>query len=96
MSDQKNHQFRSALYHSEANRRGRPSGTTKATNSAATSDRPNSEQQGGKAFRKWLFRDNTQPVQRSRLDASIYSWRGYNNWANEVRQTWKVDEPVDS
>ncbi len=96
MSDQKNHQFRPALYHGEANRRVKPSGATGATRSAATNDRHNSEQQGWEAYRKWLSRDNTRPAQRSPLDASIYSWRGYNNWADRIRQTWKVDEPADS
>jgi len=96
MSDQKNHRLRSALYHSEANRRERPSGTTKATSSATTGERRIIEQQGWDAYRKWLFRDEIQPIQRLSFDASIYSWRGYNNWAKKIRQTWKVAEPVDS
>jgi hypothetical protein len=104
MSDQKNQQFRPGLYHGEANRNGQSNGTATATSSAATNDRRSSkqpdrrssEQQGWEAYRKWLSRDNTQPAQRSPLDASIYSWRGYNKWADKVRQTWKADEPVDS
>ena len=96
MSDQKKPWVRPALYHSKANRRGRPSGTTKATSSATTGERRIIEQQGWDAYRKWLFRDEIQPIQRLSFDASIYSWRGYNNWAKKVRQTWKVDEPVDS
>ena len=93
---QKNHQFRPALYHGDAIRTGRPNGSTRAPSSAATDDRRISEKQGWEVYRKRLFRDNTQPAQRSPLDASIYSWRGYNNWADKVRQTWKADEPVDS
>ncbi len=97
MSDQKNQQYRPGLYHGEANGNGQPNGT--ATNDRRSSkqpDRRSSEQQGWEAYRKWLSRDNTQPAQRSPLDASIYSWRGYNNWADKIRQTWKADEPVDS
>lgn len=96
MSDHKNHQFRPALYHGAANRRGKLNVATEATRSTATSNPRNSEQQGWEAYRKWLSRDNTRPAQRSPLDASIYSWRGYNNWADKVRQTWKVDEPTDT
>jgi len=96
MSDQKNHQFRPALYGESTNHRGAPSGTANARNPAATGDRHVSEQQGWEAYRKWLSRVNTQPAQRSPLDASIYSWRGYNDWADKVRQTWTDDEPVKS
>ncbi len=96
MSDQKNHQFRPALYAGSTNHRGAPNGTSNARSSAATSDRPVNEQQGWDAYRKWLSRVNTQPAQRSPRDASIYSWRGYNNWADKVRQTWTEDEPVES
>jgi len=96
MSEQKNHQFRPALYEGDVSGKVRPNGTARATRSAATSDRCISEQQGWEAYRKWLSQVNTQPAQRSSLDASIYSWRGYNNWADKVRQAWKADEPTDS
>ncbi len=93
MSDQKYHQFRSSLHHDYANIGERASG---ATSSAATSERRSNEQQGSEAYRKWVSRETPQPVQRSPLNASIYSWQGYNNWAKKVRQTRKADDPVDS
>ena len=96
MSDQKYHQFRSSLHHDYANIGERERGATRATSSAATSESRSDEQQGGEALRKWLSQANTQPTHRSCPDTSIYRWRGYNNWADKVRQTWKVDEPVDS
>ncbi len=96
MTDEKKPRVRPALYQGEANRGEKPNGATRTTRSTATSDRRNSEQQGGEAFRRWLSRDNTRPTQRSPLGASIYSWRGYNNWAKKIRQTWEADEPVDS
>ncbi len=37
-----------------------------------------------------------EPAKRATLDTSIYSWRGYGNWANKVRQAWNAEEPVDS
>ncbi len=96
MSDQKNHQFHPALYDGSRENRSAPNGTSRTMNSAAGGDRRISEQQGWEAYRKWLSRVNTQPAQRSALDASIYSWRGYNSWVDKVRQTWKEDEPADS
>jgi len=50
------------------------------------------EQQGWEAYRKWLSRVSMQPARRSSRDASLYSWRGYNNWADKIRQNWKSDE----
>jgi hypothetical protein len=33
---------------------------------------------------------STKPTgERTPLDHSIYSWRGYHSWADKVRQNWK-------
>lgn len=81
MSQQKSHQFRPPLYNGDANGRTQSKGGHGA-----------SEQQGWEAYRKWLSRVTTQPAQRTPIDSSIYSWKGYNNWAEKVRQTWKSDD----
>ena len=77
MSEHKPHQFRPALYSTD--------------NSGADESRSSSsEQHGWDAYRKWLSRVSTKPSgERAPLDHSIYSWRGYQNWADKVRQTWK-------
>jgi hypothetical protein len=47
------------------------------------------EQQGWDAYRKWLSRVAAQSTgERTRLDRSIYSWRGYHTWADKVRRSW--------
>jgi hypothetical protein len=49
----------------------------------------NNEQHGWDAYRKWLSRVATQPTaERSPIDRSIYSWRGYHVWADKVRRSW--------
>jgi hypothetical protein len=76
MSDQKPHQFRPALY--------------PKNNSGADEHRPNNEQHGWDAYRKWLSRVSTKSTgERTPLDHSIYSWRGYHTWADKIRQGWK-------
>lgn len=90
MSQQKSHQFRPPLYNGETNGRTQSKGAVGANGNGAN------EQQGWDAYRKWLSRVTTQPAQRSPIDSSIYSWKGYNNWADKVRQTWKSDEPAES
>jgi hypothetical protein len=80
MSDDK-HQFRPPLYHQTGN-------STQSKRS--TSNVP--EQNGWEAYRKWLSRVTTKPAgERTPLDHSIYSWRGYQTWADKVRQTWKSE-----
>ncbi|HEY5624231.1 MAG TPA: hypothetical protein VIV14_10765 [Gammaproteobacteria bacterium] len=92
MSDQKTHQFRPALCDGVGNGRDTLTRAPRAATTANGSDRRISEQQGWEAYRKWLSHVNAQPKQRSSIDTSIYSWRGYNNWADKIRQTWKDDE----
>jgi hypothetical protein len=75
MSDQKPHQFRPASYPKEGGQTDAPVST---------------EQHGWDAYRKWLSRVSTKSAnERTPLDHSIYSWRGYHTWADKVRQSWK-------
>ena len=86
MSNGKDHRFRSPLYHGEQNGK-LPQDPSRADQQAAPS-----EQQGWEAYRKWLSRVSMQPARRTARDASIYSWRGYNSWADKIRQNWDSEE----
>lgn len=90
MSQHKSHQIRPPLYNGDSKGRSR-SGVAAGSNGQS-----HNEQQGWDAYRKWLSRVTTQPAQRTPVDSSIYSWKGYNNWAEKVRQTWKSEEPSES
>ncbi len=79
MSEEKSHRFRPPLYHGNDGNQRQPSPT-------------GNEQHGWDAYRKWLSRVSTKPTaERTPLDHSIYSWRGYHSWADKVRQTWKSE-----
>ena len=86
MSNGKDHRFRAPLYHGEQG--------DKAPKDASRADEPEapSEQQGWEAYRKWLSRVSMQPARRTARDASIYSWRGYNSWADKIRQNWESED----
>jgi hypothetical protein len=87
MSEIKSHQFKTPLYHRDTVRDGR---TPKPTSASQERGR---EQQGWDAYRKWLSTvSGKAPAERSPLDHSIYSWKGYQNWADKVKQSWKPDE----
>ena len=83
MSHDKTHTFRPPLYHGQNN-----SGSKESDNGSS-----NAEQKGWDAYRKWLSRVSARPTrERSPFDHSIYSWKGYNNWADRVKQSWKPDD----
>ena len=86
MSNGKDHRFRPPLYHGDQN------GEDAAATSDAQQGSAPSEQQGWEAYRKWLSRVSMQPTRRAARDLSVYSWRGYNNWADKIRQNWKTEE----
>jgi hypothetical protein len=82
MSDSKSHQFRPPLYHQESSREEPP----------AKPDHRR-DQQGWDAYRKWLSSMNGKPAaRRVPIDHSVYSWKGYNTWADRVRQSWKSED----
>jgi hypothetical protein len=88
MSEHKTHQFRPPLYHSEQ----AGSQVDKVVPAARSAEPTRAEQQGWDAYRKWLSRVGSKPAERSTVDHSIYSWKGYNNWADRVRENWKTEE----
>lgn len=52
------------------------------------------EQEGWDAYRKWLkSMGGKQRSRRAPIDHSVYSWKGYQSWADRVRQSW---DPEDS
>jgi len=85
MSDGKSREFRPPLYHAESRSEG--SRHNVSTAQQAT------EQKGWDAYRKWLSSvSGKAPSDRAPLDASIYSWKGYHNWADRIRQAWKAED----
>lgn len=87
MSERKSHQFRPPLYHD-----GNGGGHSSRKPQRVVSD-TSKEQQGWEAYRKWLTHVSKKPnSDRTHADHSIYSWKGYHNWADKVRQSWKPDD----
>lgn len=82
MSESKTHRFRPPLYNSEPAQTG-----------PDASKGEGREQQGWEAYRKWLSSVNGKPrSRRAPIDHSIYSWKGYNTWAESVRESWKSED----
>jgi hypothetical protein len=47
------------------------------------------------AYRKWLSRRGERPRGRGALDPSLYTWKGYRNWAEEVKRNWSDRHGTD-
>lgn len=47
---------------------------------------------GWDAYRRWLTRVQSPDSSRTPLDASLYTWKGYRNWSDQVRRDWKNDD----
>ncbi len=43
---------------------------------------------GWDAYRKWLAGADNTRVRRQQADISLYSWKGYQNWADKIRRSW--------
>ena len=87
MSEQKSYRFRPPLYHTKT------TSASAAKPSADTRNESTNEQRGWDAYRKWVTHVTRKPlVHRSPIDHSIYSWKGYQNWADKIRQSWKPEE----
>ncbi len=84
MSDQKSQTFRPPLYHGQ---------DLHKTSRRSSGPGSNADQKGWDAYRKWLSRVSAHPTrERSTVDHSIYSWKGYNSWADRIKQTWKSED----
>ena len=87
MSDKKPHSFRPPLYH--RNGESRANGGSSYRSNAG--NREAGQKEGWDAYRKWLSRVSGPAPRRSPLDPAIYSWKGYHNWAEKVKQNWKPE-----
>ena len=87
MSETKPHQFRPPLYNRDV-----PEIGSEPESSGSTHERGR-EQKGWDAYRKWLSTVSSQGRSaRTPVDHSIYSWKGYHNWADRIKQTWEPED----
>ena len=86
MSNRDSQAFRTPLYHRNGEQENGSGTSAEKTPAAAGKGR-----EGWDAYRKWMSRVSDSAERRAPLDPSVYSWKGYHNWANKVRQSWKPE-----
>ncbi len=68
---------------------------SRTTRPGASGDRLAAEARQGngfEAYRRWLTRVQAPGGRRVPLDASLYTWKGYRSWSDQVRRDWKNDD----
>jgi len=51
---------------------------------------------GWQQYREWISKAPAPRARRAGVDPTLYSWKGYRNWSENVKRNWLPDEPEDS
>jgi hypothetical protein len=63
--------------------------------SATESDSPNADQSdpdGWQQYRRWISKAPAPRGRRAGVDPSLYTWKGYRNWTEQVKRNWSDKE----
>ena len=47
---------------------------------------------GWQQYRRWISKAPTPRGRRSGIDPSLYSWKGYRDWSDQVKRNWSKDQ----
>jgi hypothetical protein len=70
----------------DAKQDSKADGTTVANDQPAANDAD-----GWQQYRHWISKAPTPRGRRSGIDPSLYSWKGYRDWTDQVRRSWSKD-----
>lgn len=51
---------------------------------------------GWQQYRQWISKAPAPRGRRVGIDPSLYTWKGYRNWTEQVRRNWTSDSGDDS
>jgi hypothetical protein len=69
----------------------------KQADDAVSPDQPAAnDADGWQQYRKWISKAPAPRGRRVGIDPSLYSWKGYRNWTEQVRRNWMPDSGDDS
>ena len=51
---------------------------------------------GWQQYRRWISKAPTTRSRRSGIDPSLYSWKGYRDWTDQVRRNWSQESNDDN
>lgn len=47
------------------------------------------ENDGWQQYRRWISKAPAPRSRRSGVDPSLYTWKGYRNWTEQVKRNWQ-------
>jgi hypothetical protein len=47
---------------------------------------------GWQQYRQWISKAPAPRGRRSGIDPSLYTWKGYRSWTEQVKRNWDADE----
>lgn len=50
-----------------------------------------SEADGWQQYRKWISKAPVPLQRRGGIDPSLYTWKGYRNWTEQVKRNWSEE-----
>ena len=50
---------------------------------------------GWQQYRRWISKAPAPKSRRAGIDPSLYSWKGYRDWSDQVRRNWAKDSSED-
>lgn len=50
---------------------------------------------GWQQYRRWISKAPTPQGRRAGIDPSLYTWKGYRNWTDQVRRNWTPEQDSD-
>ncbi len=51
---------------------------------------------GWQQYRQWISKAPAPRGRRVGIDPSLYTWKGYRNWSEQVKRNWEPDSGDDS
>jgi hypothetical protein len=48
-----------------------------------------SDPDGWQQYRRWISKAPAPRGRRSGVDPSLYTWKGYRNWSEQVKRNWQ-------
>lgn len=49
---------------------------------------PSAEVDGWQQYRRWISKAPTPRGHRTGVDPSLYTWKGYRNWTEQIKRNW--------
>ena len=46
------------------------------------------ESDGWQQYRRWISKAPEPRTRRASVDSSLYTWKGYRNWIEQVKRNW--------